>query len=151
MRTTTAPSAGFRLTPQRAEILRLLEGNTSHPSAEEIYRRVHRKFPGMSFATVYNTLQSLLGRGELLEIRIDPKRSRFDPFTPQHAHLMCVKCGAIADVRTPAELKPLGKPAGFKVLSCNVEFYGVCPACAGKTATKEAAKWQKRTQKRTRK
>lgn len=138
------PPSPFRMTPQRAEILRLLEGNTSHPSAEEIYRRVHRKFPGMSFATVYNTLQSLLSRGELLEIRIDRDRSRFDPSPTPHAHLMCVKCGAIADVRQPAGLKPLGKPAGFSVLSCNVEFYGICPACAGKTASKEAKKCQKK-------
>ncbi len=141
------PQSRFRMTPQRAEILRLLEGNTSHPSAEEIYRGVHRKFPRISFATVYNTLQSLFRKGELLEIRIDPKRSRFDPSTAPHAHLMCVKCGTIADVRRPAKLKPLGKPAGFKVLSCNVEFYGVCPACAGKAAPKEAAKCQKRTRK----
>jgi len=129
------PPAALRLTPQRAEILRLLEGNRNHPSAEDIYARLRRKFPGVSFATVYNTLQALLSRGELAEVGIDPDRARFDPCTARHAHLMCVKCGEIADVRAPARAPvPGGKPRGFSVLSCNIEFYGVCPACGRKAA-----------------
>jgi Fur family peroxide stress response transcriptional regulator len=124
----------FRMTPQRAEILRVLDGNKSHPSAEDVYRRIARKFPGVSFATVYNTLQSLLSAGELVEVRIDRSRSRFDPGLKPHAHLMCGACGAIFDLplrRTPA---PAGAPAGFVVRSCNVEFYGTCRACAKKEA-----------------
>jgi len=134
----TRTPAPLRLTPQRAEILRLLEGNRTHPSAEHIYARLRRKFPGVSFATVYNTLQALLSRGELAELKIDPSRARFDPCTGRHAHLMCVKCGDIADVRVPARRPvPGGKPRGFAVLHCNIEFYGVCPACGGKAAPRK--------------
>jgi Fur family peroxide stress response transcriptional regulator len=132
------PPAALRLTPQRAEILRLLEGNKAHPSAEDIYARLRRKFPGVSFATVYNTLQALLARGELAEIKIDPARARFDPCTGRHAHLMCVKCGVIADVRVPPRPPvPGGKPRGFAVLHCTIEFYGVCPACGRKAAPRK--------------
>lgn len=127
----------FRMTPQRAEILRILDGNKSHPSAEDVYRRIARKFPGVSFATVYNTLQSLLSIGELAEIRIDPARSRFDPGLKPHSHLMCVHCGAIVDLPLRKAPEPAGKPAGFRVLRCNVEFYGVCRGCAGKRAAGE--------------
>lgn len=139
-----------RMTPQRAAILRLLEGNKSHPSAEEIYRRVKRKFPGLSFATVYNNLQALLSSGDLTEVRIDRTRTRFDPCTRPHAHLMCIKCGRIADISsgTPALS---GRPAGFRLLYCNVEFYGVCPACAKKAdkkKSKEKPKCPKKTKKR---
>lgn len=141
-------TTGFRMTPQRAGILRLLDGNKSHPSAENIYRRIRRKFPGISFATVYNTLQSLLAAGELTEIRIDRSRSRFDPCTTTHAHLMCVKCGTIADVRAPRRTPvPAGRPAGFSVLRCNVEFYGICPACGKKAGGKERPKCQKKRKK----
>ncbi len=45
---------GLKLTPQRLAILEYLDGNTSHPSAEDIYISVKEKFPTMSFATVYN-------------------------------------------------------------------------------------------------
>ena len=129
-----APAAHFRLPPQRAAILHLLDGNKQHPSAEDIYGRIKRKFPGMSFATVYNTLQSLLSAGELAEVRIDSKRSRFDPGLKQHSHLMCVDCGAIFDLPLRRPPAPAGKPAGFSVLRCNVEFYGRCRDCGGKPA-----------------
>lgn len=143
-----APAPGFRMTPQRAEILRVLDGNKSHPSAEQIYRRIARKFPGVSFATVYNTLESLLCAGELAQVRIDPARARFDPCTDGHAHLMCVKCGAIADLKAPGKPPaPRGKPAGFKVLSCNLEFFGVCPACGKKAGAKEKKSCPKKKRK----
>jgi Fur family peroxide stress response transcriptional regulator len=139
---------GFRMTPQRSEIIRLLDGNRTHPSAEEIYRAVKKKFSGISFATVYNTLQSLLSMGGVAELGIDAARKRFDPCTSRHSHLMCVKCGRIDDVKAPARpLKPSGKPAGFRILHCNIEFYGVCPACGKKTGSKEDIKCQKKKKK----
>lgn len=53
---------GFKLTPQRLAILSYLKGNEKHPSADEVYRAVVRRFPTMSFATVYNTLKMLKQR-----------------------------------------------------------------------------------------
>lgn len=134
------------MTPQRAEIQRLLKGNRSHPSAEELYRKLRRKFPATSFATVYNTLQSLLSMGELTRVAIDPERARFDPCTERHAHLMCVKCGLIADVKVPSrQPAPGGKPRGFRVLHCNIEFYGVCPSCGRRALPKRNAPGKSRT------
>ncbi|MCM2268309.1 MAG: transcriptional repressor [Elusimicrobiales bacterium] len=146
MKKTPGKDPAFRLTPQRAGILRFLDGNKSHPSAEDIYARLRRKFPGMSFATVYNTLQSLLALGGLTEVKIDGARARFDPDTKPHSHLMCVSCGAIADLPAPRGLRPAGAPSGFKVLRCNVEFYGVCRACAP-AAKKEKTSCQKKKRK----
>lgn len=136
-----------RMTPQRAEILRLLEGNRAHPSAEEIYRKARRRLPSVSFATVYNNLQGLLSSGDLAEVRIDRARSRFDPCTASHAHAICVKCGAIADLRTKSPSLS-GRPAGFRLLRCNVEFFGICPACSKKAAKKGEKTCPKKRKKR---
>ncbi|MEK7313260.1 MAG: transcriptional repressor, partial [Deltaproteobacteria bacterium] len=46
---------GFRLTPQRIAVLEYLEGNTTHPTAEDIFIAIKKKHPTVSFATVYNT------------------------------------------------------------------------------------------------
>jgi len=146
-KTPSKPSAAFRMTPQRAELLRVLEGNRSHPSAEQLHRRLKKKFPGVSFATVYNILQSLLSRGELAEIRIDRTRSRFDPCTDGHAHLLCVECGAIADLAMADPPAAAGAPRGFRVLRCNVDFYGVCPACGKQAGDKEKTLCQKKKRK----
>src|SRR3972149_10413434 len=73
---------GFKLTPQRIAILKFLEGNTCHPTAEDIYTEIKKRYPTVSFATVYNTVQVLKDKGELLEVTIDPARKHFDPNPP---------------------------------------------------------------------
>jgi Fur family peroxide stress response transcriptional regulator len=121
---------GLKLTPQRLAVLDFLQGNRRHPSAEEIYAAISKKFPTMSFATVYNTLDALRRKGEVRELTIDPGKKRFDPDTSPHHHLICVKCRRIADIFTDYEL-PLANDerAGFEVVGNHIEFYGVCPKC----------------------
>jgi Fur family peroxide stress response transcriptional regulator len=121
---------GLKLTPQRLAILGYLEGNKLHPSADEIYAAISKKFPTMSFATVYNTLDALRQKGEIRELTIDPGKKRFDPDTSPHHHLICVRCRRVSDVFTEYAL-PLsdGERAGFEIVGNHIEFYGVCPKC----------------------
>jgi Fur family peroxide stress response transcriptional regulator len=128
-------AAGLRLkrTPQRLAILEYLRGNTSHPSAEEIYRAVSRKYQSMSFATVYNTLNALTRKGALRELTIDPERKRYDPDTSSHHHFICVNCGTIFDV--PEEIRvdlPGTLQENFTVEGYHIEFYGQCTPCQKK-------------------
>ncbi|HYA91209.1 MAG TPA: transcriptional repressor [Thermodesulfobacteriota bacterium] len=117
----------LRLTPQRIAILDYLEGNKSHPSAEDIYRAVVKKFPTVSLATVYNTLSALERRGQLLKLTIDPSKARYDPNTSPHHHLICNLCKTIVDVDARYRL-PL-PDTDFKVTGSHVEFYGTCQKC----------------------
>ncbi len=118
---------GLRLTPQRIAILDYLDGNKSHPSAEDIYRAVAKKLPTMSLATVYNTLSALERRGQLLKVTIDPSKARYDPNTFPHHHLICTLCKTIADVDTRYRLAL--PDTDFEVTGSHVEFYGICPKC----------------------
>lgn len=121
---------GLKLTPQRLAILDYLDGNKEHPSAEDIYKGVSKRFPTMSFATVYNTLEALRQRGGILELTIDPDKKRFDPNTKPHHHLICVKCKKIVDIHNDYKLAvPEDKTEGFELVGNHIEFYGVCPAC----------------------
>ncbi|HXX82202.1 MAG TPA: Fur family transcriptional regulator [Thermodesulfovibrionales bacterium] len=121
---------GFKLTPQRIAILDYLNGNKEHPSADEIYRAVSEKFPTMSFATVYNTLDALKRRGMLLEITIDPHKKRFDPDSDPHHHLMCMQCMKVVDVHNKFELTiPLSQRHGFEITGNHIEFHGLCKQC----------------------
>jgi len=123
---------GSRLkrTPQRLAILQFLDGNTSHPSAEDIYRAVSKQYQSMSFATVYNTLHALTKAGVLRELTIDPERRRYDPDTSCHHHLICINCGRIVDVSGGVTVDlPSDMARDFTILGNHVEFYGRCPAC----------------------
>lgn len=129
---------GLTLTPQRIAILDFLEGNLSHPSAEDVYRAVRRKFPTMSFATVYNTLETLKGRGMLRELTGDPGKKRFDPNPRPHHHLICTRCRRIEDAHAEFRLPVAERDrAGFTITGAHVEFYGTCAECTKKLSLQE--------------
>lgn len=124
---------GLKLTPQRLAILDFLKGNTSHPSAEDIYKNISKRYPTMSFATVYNTLEALRKVGGVLELTIDPSRKRFDPNPEPHHHLICITCKSIVDI--PMEFKldiPVQRRGGYEIIGNHIEFYGICAKCKEK-------------------
>lgn len=123
-------STGMKLTPQRLAVLEYLENNFEHPSAEDVYRAVSARFPTMSFATVYNTLEALRQRGEVAELSIDPNRKRFDPNPQPHNHLICTKCRKIIDIHIDYKIElPREAVRDFEITGSHIEFYGVCPEC----------------------
>ena len=126
---------GFKLTPQRLAILDYLEGNLQHPSADDVYQEVLKKFPTISFATVYTTLAALKQRGKLLEITSDPGKKRYDPDTKNHCHLLCERCGRIFDISAEYTIVlPEQVKQSFFITKSNLEFQGVCPECRKKEA-----------------
>ena len=100
------------------------------PLPDEIYRVVAKKNPSMSFATVYNTLNTLVQTGALRELTIDPDRKRYDPDTSAHHHLICLDCKKVADIPgdIPVEI-PRGVAKDYAIMGNHIEFYGVCPTC----------------------
>ncbi|MDQ3856032.1 MAG: transcriptional repressor [Chloroflexota bacterium] len=126
--------SGYRLTPQRLEVVRALVED-EHPSAEAVYQRISARLPTTSLATVYNTLDALRRLGEVLEIRPAQGPSRFDVRQPhRHPHLLCTQCGRVEDahaVQEPAVDVAEPAAAGWRDLVVRLDLYGVCPACAG--------------------
>ncbi len=126
-------SLGIKLTPQRLAILECLRGNDRHPSAEDVYNEVRKSFPTMSFATVYNTLEVLRQKGEVVSLNIDPGRRRYDPNTKAHNHVICLRCNAIADVHEDFGIKPPSSVSrDYDIKGSHIEFYGICPKCKQK-------------------
>jgi Fur family transcriptional regulator, peroxide stress response regulator len=124
---------GLRVTPQRQAILELLEVNRTHPSAEDIYHEVLKKYPQISFATVYNTLSKLSEAGEIQELDIDPNKKRFDPCLSHHLHFYCRVCGKIYDVEDEFTFpKTIQRVGGHKIEAIQINLKGVCDACSGK-------------------
>lgn len=134
---------GLRLTSQRIAILKFLEGNTSHPTAEDIFRGVKKGNPTLSFATVYNTLQALRDKGEVLEITIDPVKKHYDPNTAPHHHIVCTDCNEIQDVfvdYSDALKLPDHLLKEFKPLGNHVDFFGLCKECQKNMTRKKMSK-----------
>lgn len=118
--------AGLKMTPQRIAIARELEGDESHPTAQELYERLLPAFPTMSFATVYNTLEALAKNGLIRTIRLGTA-VRFDPNTTSHHHAVCDACGIIVDL--PADAPPK-QAHGFSVRTEERTYRGLCSRCS---------------------
>lgn len=120
----------FRLTPQRMLILKLLKKDTTHPSAEEVYKRARKNFPGISFKTVYNTLQVLQDNQLIQELIIDRRKKRYCPDPKPHHHIICTECNKVVDIHLKFNTRLHEKrSAGFKITGSKITFYGICPEC----------------------
>ena len=123
---------GLRITLQRRAIIELLAGDSSHPTAEEVYQHVVRRIPDLSRATVYSTLHVLVSMGELTLVKgLGGGEMRYDTNTHNHDHLFCTQCHALVDVDqdlADGKLSPVAA-AGYRILRRQVTYYGICPNC----------------------
>jgi len=124
---------GFRLTPQRMAVLKILAVSEGHPSVEQIYDHVRADFPMTSLGTIYKTVNLLREMGEVLELGFSDDGNRYDGNKPYpHPHLVCIKCKTIIDPEVPSlGVLPhkVAENTGYKIVSHRLDFYGICPQC----------------------
>lgn len=129
-------SRGLKVTPQRQCIFRILHHSEVHPTAEAVFEQARAEMPTISLRTVYQTLNDLAEMGELSQLTLGTGSSRFDPNLEPHHHMVCTRCGNVADVA--ADSSPIRVPVsadqGFLVRATEIVFRGLCASCAGSTA-----------------
>jgi|HubBroStandDraft_2_1064218.scaffolds.fasta_scaffold06052_5 Fe2+ or Zn2+ uptake regulation protein len=137
--------AGLKLTPQRIAIVHQFAGDTTHPTAQDLFERLRPSFPSMSFATVYNTLDTLARAGLASIVRLPGKRgdaARFDPNNSPHHHAVCDTCGTVLDIAagtlapTAGAARRLERAApGFSIRTVERIYRGLCAKCASVALT----------------
>lgn len=124
---------GHRITPQRMALLRLLTTSDDHLTAAQIHEKMRERFPTMSLATVYKTLNLLKEMGEVLELGFRDDDNRYDGSDPSpHPHLICIRCRKIIDLDMPEfgdVDQEIAVTSGFKILKHRLDFFGICPDC----------------------
>lgn len=124
---------GHRFTEQRAAVYRFLSSTDSHPSADDVFLHVRNEVPGISLATVYKSLETLVGCGLAVKMSYGDGSARYDGRTDPHHHIRCLSCGSVADVpgKVPeSEVEDLGEPVqGFRVTGYRLELTGYCADC----------------------
>jgi Fe2+ or Zn2+ uptake regulation protein len=131
-------AGGHRFTEQRLAVFRHLLSTEAHPTADEVFGAVRQEVPVISLATVYKSLETLVGVGLAMKLTYGDGSARYDGRTDPHHHARCLVCSRIVDI--PGHLAPGGiapggmAPAapqaeGFKVTGYRLEFTGYCEAC----------------------
>jgi len=122
----------IKITDQRAAIYKELSKAIDHPSADKIFRKISKRFPGISFDTVNRTLLTFSEIGLIRTIESYGNIRRFDPVMRPHHHLHCIKCHHIIDFENKNYdvIKiPKNIPKKFSVLSKKVVLEGLCKKC----------------------
>ncbi|MDQ7787394.1 MAG: transcriptional repressor [Thermodesulfovibrionales bacterium] len=123
---------GLKITPQRTIIYQELLKTKYHPTADDIYKRIIKKIPNISFDTVNRTLLtfSKIGITNVVEGYGQPKR--YDPDMETHHHFRCIQCNSIIDfhnkdfdnITVPEEINKQ-----FTVINKKVVLEGLCSKC----------------------
>lgn len=120
------------LTKQREVVLQVIREADEHLTANEVFDKSKQLLPGISFATVYNSLRFLKEAGHIAEISFGNGASRFDSMTSRHDHAICTKCGKLVDmeIELPVEIVNFASEfSKFKLESIELTLRGLCPEC----------------------
>ncbi len=126
--------SGYKITPQREEIYKVLLESSSHPSIDIIFESVREKFPNISIDTVYRNIESLEKMNLVNRISGLEGKNHFEANLTPHHHFICSKCNTIYDfsyekantekINLPEEVLKIGN-----VESTHLLVKGICKKC----------------------
>ncbi|HEU4563012.1 MAG TPA: Fur family transcriptional regulator [Gemmatimonadaceae bacterium] len=128
------------VTAQRLAIAQVVLESAEHLSVDDIERELAVRGVMVGTATIYRTLQVLLGSGLVMERDFGEGFKRYEPARgePQHEHLICTVCGAVTefrDERLERMTTLLAEQQGFLRQRHRLVIYGVCEQCRGGDGT----------------
>ena len=129
-----------RTTRQLTAVFNALQGDHSHPSAEEVYNRVRKTEPQVSLGTVYRNLQRLTEEGKIRTVHLGDRNARYDPTLEEHDHFICQRCGRVDDVWLKRDrhvnLAPL-VAQGLTIVHQSLAIHGLCQQCGQKRTVRQ--------------
>jgi Fur family transcriptional regulator, peroxide stress response regulator len=125
---------GLQVTYQRLAIYQVLYEHKEHPSAEEIYQQVRKRFPMISLGTVYKTLERFHEVNLIQKVSPVTEVARYEAKTTHHHHMICLECQTIQDFEDLESNVNVSVPEGssFSVLRRQVVLQGYCAHCKPK-------------------
>lgn len=126
----TLKDKGYKLTEQRKAIIESIMDKNRYVSAKDILNQVQKKFPGVSFDTIYRNLSILTGLDIIEETQLEGEaKFKASCIDDHHHHLVCTNCGEIFILPgCPLDLLQ-GLAGDFKVTGHKFEIYGLCNKC----------------------
>lgn len=124
---------GYRLTPQRYLILRVIEEAREHLSTEQVIKLAQERNPCVSQATVYRTLSLLQVLGLIHATHLSGKQVCYEVVVGHtHHHFVCRSCHCVLhlDLDLLGDLPlHLSQQYGFNSLHLELTATGYCEVC----------------------
>jgi len=122
----------LKYSKQREIIERTVKSCGSHPSAREVYDCLHPVYPNLSLGTVYRNLTLLSQTGAIQRLFMPDGFDRFDGLTSEHAHVVCERCGRVADLDAASEpglADCVLEKTGYVMTGRQLIITGICKFC----------------------
>jgi Fur family peroxide stress response transcriptional regulator len=125
--------SGRKVTPQRAAVFEVVCEHGGHPTVDQIYRQVRKRFPMISLNTVYQIMEALVEMKIVSPVGHGQEAARYETDPTSHHHAVCITCKRIIDIFDAGlgRIKPPRAIAQdqFHVVGHRVEFFGYCADC----------------------
>lgn len=116
------------MTKYEKKIYEIITASRDHLTAEQVLAALREIFPNVSQATVYNNLKKLCAEGLIRRLSVEGTPDRYDRIS-RHDHLICEKCGRLADVCFEDLTASLRAQLGSEILSYDLRVSYICPDC----------------------
>lgn len=135
-------SKGLILTWQRARVFEEVLKTKEHFGAEDLYLRLGASAKKVSRATVYRSLELLVGAGVVQRLRLSEDYVRFElaGVGKHHDHLICAICGEVIEFyseKIEGLQSEICKKMDFSAAGHSLVIYGCCERCAAAGKEKE--------------
>jgi len=131
--TRAVRAQGLRLTPQRQLVLRLLQEQGGHLSADELYALARQRQPHISLSTVYRALDTFEELGLVRALHLQGQQHRYEIAREgSHHHMICLGCGKVIEFECDhcAQVhQDLAEYHGFEITASRVQLLGYCADC----------------------
>ena len=130
---------GFKSTRQRDIIAGEFLKCGEHVTAEELYKKISKKYKNIGYTTVYRTLKLIAKSGLATERVFADNLTRYEPLSAEdhHDHLICLNCGSITEfenLKIEKLQERIANEFGFNTVTHKMELYGYCRKCKQNTA-----------------
>jgi Fur family ferric uptake transcriptional regulator len=118
-----------RNTKQKQTVTQVLQEAGCPLTVHEVLAHGQKMLSSLSLATVYREINRLCEAHELHTVMIPGDPPRYEFHHHHHHHFKCTGCDKVYEIEgCLKELKNL-VPAGFKPVTHDLTFYGLCKAC----------------------
>lgn len=128
--------AGIRLTEPRRAVVALIARRGGHFTSADLVADAGRRKIDVGRATIFRLLELLATEGLVERVDLPNGSHAYVPCEPSHHHhLVCIACGAIAEVDDcgiDAVTAEAARRTGFRIDAHRLELFGHCPSCKRK-------------------